>query len=497
MNILKIGNRTVGHVDDDGQVYASSGGSEYVIGQVQSDGAVLDSDGNRVGTVEMSGTVCNDQGTIIGHAKEDGTVTRQGRRFGHATGDKPLNAAGALALLFDWPQSYIHYSPPDEQPQLDVPWYIVLALAMMSLLVIGIALIFVAATIYIWGGMLLITCVTANYIALKQAYCCSDNDLDNMTITQIISKRGTRDVISSASIDSLLSPWTIRFLTLAPGLWYGLVILTIESWTPSTGSQTANTVLFGIAYIIGAVVSAIGGSRLHRSRVNRLLLARLANHSTGDALVTHPPMDWAKLTQISAATLGLTGLLFLVGTQRPHGIAVAAPSSNTASNVPGSSSVKPSTPSSIPSSSPDVNTTSQPVQETRNEAEAEGAARHEPQQKLDTDSQPDTPTSGRQTSNANLDKLISSVSDHNIGDNDLKDRSPWELSLMRNGPYARHGYRFHSHKLQDYFDKQSWYHGATTNMADVYNMLSQTERTNTKYILDYQKQHGLMDERKP
>jgi hypothetical protein len=42
---------------------------------------------------------------------------------------------------------------------------------------------------------------------------------------------------------------------------------------------------------------------------------------------------------------------------------------------------------------------------------------------------------------------------------DLQGKSSWDLDVLRNEIYARHGRRFANPRLQSYFESQPWYHG--------------------------------------
>ncbi|MCW3053371.1 MAG: serine/threonine protein kinase, partial [Chthonomonadales bacterium] len=70
---------------------------------------------------------------------------------------------------------------------------------------------------------------------------------------------------------------------------------------------------------------------------------------------------------------------------------------------------------------------------------------------------------------------------------DLVGKSPWELSLMRNGVYARHGYRFHTSSLAHYFAQQSWYHPTMGGMDRVSATMSAIERQNATFVLAHEK----------
>jgi hypothetical protein len=76
---------------------------------------------------------------------------------------------------------------------------------------------------------------------------------------------------------------------------------------------------------------------------------------------------------------------------------------------------------------------------------------------------------------------------------DLSQLSPWELIVMRNEIYARHGWVFERADLQDYFGQQPWYRpkGTMENRESANRLaeveLTALERHNVKAILHYEK----------
>ena len=70
-----------------------------------------------------------------------------------------------------------------------------------------------------------------------------------------------------------------------------------------------------------------------------------------------------------------------------------------------------------------------------------------------------------------------------VTDADLDGRSNWELTLMRNEIYARHGRPFTNKYIRNYFLSQPWY-SPNPNYRDSW--LSRLERENAEYIRDYQ-----------
>ncbi len=64
---------------------------------------------------------------------------------------------------------------------------------------------------------------------------------------------------------------------------------------------------------------------------------------------------------------------------------------------------------------------------------------------------------------------------------DIAHLSNYELKIMRNEIYARHGYIFQSKDMKQYFSKQSWYRPTTSNVK-----LSNIEQYNVNFIKSYE-----------
>jgi len=65
----------------------------------------------------------------------------------------------------------------------------------------------------------------------------------------------------------------------------------------------------------------------------------------------------------------------------------------------------------------------------------------------------------------------------------LENKDEWELRIMRNEIFARHGYIFKLPELRDYFMKQSWYVPVS---EDVTNSLTPLEKENIELIKRYE-----------
>ena len=68
----------------------------------------------------------------------------------------------------------------------------------------------------------------------------------------------------------------------------------------------------------------------------------------------------------------------------------------------------------------------------------------------------------------------------------LANRTLWELLLMRNEIFARHGRSFQDPELVQYFASRRWYR---KNPAYSDNLLSEIERYNAKFIASYMEDH--------
>jgi len=68
---------------------------------------------------------------------------------------------------------------------------------------------------------------------------------------------------------------------------------------------------------------------------------------------------------------------------------------------------------------------------------------------------------------------------------DLKGKSVWNLQIMRNEIFARHGYIFENPKIKQYFQQQTWY---KPEYYDVGTHLTSIEKANAKFIRKHETQ---------
>lgn len=78
-----------------------------------------------------------------------------------------------------------------------------------------------------------------------------------------------------------------------------------------------------------------------------------------------------------------------------------------------------------------------------------------------------------------------------VADVDLKNKTAFQLDVMRNEIYARYGRMFDDQRLRNYFEQQNWYE-PTIKPADFSeDQLSPLEKQNAAYIWNYQKSNKL------
>jgi serine/threonine-protein kinase len=80
---------------------------------------------------------------------------------------------------------------------------------------------------------------------------------------------------------------------------------------------------------------------------------------------------------------------------------------------------------------------------------------------------------------SNVRGMFPEASTRLLTPSDLASRSRWELRIMRNEIFARHGYIFKTPEMCSYFARQSWY---SPRYDDVTKFLSDIEVSNTKII---------------
>lgn len=82
------------------------------------------------------------------------------------------------------------------------------------------------------------------------------------------------------------------------------------------------------------------------------------------------------------------------------------------------------------------------------------------------------------------------LSQRQVTEADLLDKSGYELDIMRNTIFAVHGRRFDTPRLQDYFNQQSWYNPQYSPEDFPVSLLSKIEIENAEFINQYQEIHN-------
>ncbi|MES2430222.1 MAG: YARHG domain-containing protein [Bacteroidota bacterium] len=76
------------------------------------------------------------------------------------------------------------------------------------------------------------------------------------------------------------------------------------------------------------------------------------------------------------------------------------------------------------------------------------------------------------------------ASQRELKDEDVNNLTKWELEVMRNEIFARHGYCFKKKNLRESFEDKDWY---VPNTTDVKSLLTDVERKNLALIKRYEK----------
>jgi len=99
------------------------------------------------------------------------------------------------------------------------------------------------------------------------------------------------------------------------------------------------------------------------------------------------------------------------------------------------------------------------------------------------------------SSNSQVPPNVDIASERKLVEADLTGKSAQELTFMRNEPYARHGYQFGrgqgNSPIYDYFSSQPWYKPNNKDIELCWQKMSSVERYNAKFILQYEKRHGM------
>ncbi len=82
------------------------------------------------------------------------------------------------------------------------------------------------------------------------------------------------------------------------------------------------------------------------------------------------------------------------------------------------------------------------------------------------------------------------ASDKLLTNDDVSNLDAWELKIMRNEIYARHGYIFKTEEMKTYFGSQKWY---SPRYESVDDRLTEVEKKNIALIKRYESRLGNND----
>lgn len=97
------------------------------------------------------------------------------------------------------------------------------------------------------------------------------------------------------------------------------------------------------------------------------------------------------------------------------------------------------------------------------------------------------PTPTEMTRPSGLPGSYPEASSRYLSEGDLASKSCFELQVMRNEIFARHGYIFKTDDMRSYFSQQGWYR---PRAADVSGELSAVEKSNAQAIKQYESGKG-------
>lgn len=80
--------------------------------------------------------------------------------------------------------------------------------------------------------------------------------------------------------------------------------------------------------------------------------------------------------------------------------------------------------------------------------------------------------------------LYPEASERLLTADDLNQKSGYDLKIMRNEIYVRHGYIFQTPQMKAYFDAQNWYRGLYNYVDD---RLTTIEKSNVELIKSYER----------
>ena len=119
----------------------------------------------------------------------------------------------------------------------------------------------------------------------------------------------------------------------------------------------------------------------------------------------------------------------------------------------------------------------------KKEADLEAKRKELDEEKERIDLEKNSPSNYSNTRSFSSSGVYPEASQRLLTAGELNGMTRYQLKIMRNEIFARHGYIFQTDDMRSYFLNKSWYKPLYTN---VDNMLSSTEKKNIEFIKRYE-----------
>lgn len=120
----------------------------------------------------------------------------------------------------------------------------------------------------------------------------------------------------------------------------------------------------------------------------------------------------------------------------------------------------------------------------------ETASNDQKKKELETKKNSEGSLSNSNNTAGSTSSIYPQASDKLLTSDDVSNLDAWELKIMRNEIYARHGYIFKTPEMKDYFSSQRWYSPRYENVDD---QLTDVEKKNIALIKRYESRLGNND----
>lgn len=119
------------------------------------------------------------------------------------------------------------------------------------------------------------------------------------------------------------------------------------------------------------------------------------------------------------------------------------------------------------------------------EEEAPAKKKAEEEANKDTETPTPKPTNAPTSEGVSPDYIIADSSSRYLSNDDVRNLSIQQVNYAKNEIYARHGRKFASRELREYFNSKSWYNGTidgSTFDANYRNYFNDYEIKNTEFL---------------